>query len=107
MAEAGERARADQTDDEEPDGATFTLMEAGDGVLFDTPILRQPQVAVLSVGATVKRAVVLTGNELGDAIAVRSMLFLALTYDHRVVDGADAARFLAAIKQRVEGGSFD
>jgi 2-oxoglutarate dehydrogenase E2 component (dihydrolipoamide succinyltransferase) len=75
--------------------------------LFDTPIINQPQVAILGVGAIVKRAVVVTDEEGRDLIAVRHMVYLSLTYDHRLVDGADAARYLVAIKARLESGAFD
>jgi len=85
-------------------GGTFTLTNTGSrGALFDTPILNQPEVAILGLGAVVRRPVVRTGPDGDDRIAVRSMAYLALTYDHRLVDGADAARFLAAVKERLEG----
>ena len=77
------------------------------GALFDTPIINQPQVAILGIGAVVKRPVVVTDADGGESIAIRSMAYLALTYDHRVVDGADAGRFLTAVKERLEGGSFE
>ena len=73
--------------------------------LFDTPIINQPQSAILGTGALVKRPVVLSGPE-GDVIAVRDMMYLSLTYDHRVVDGAVAARFLSFVKARLEAGEF-
>ena len=72
--------------------------------LFDTPIINQPQVGILGTGAVVKRAVVVDDAELGEIVAPRSMMYLALSYDHRLVDGADAARFLTTIKDRFGGG---
>ncbi|MEJ7630366.1 MAG: 2-oxo acid dehydrogenase subunit E2, partial [Nocardioidaceae bacterium] len=77
------------------------------GALFDTPIINQPQVAILGTGTVVKRPVVIDDPNLGETIAVRQMVYLALTYDHRLVDGADAARFLTAIKQRLEEAKFE
>jgi len=75
--------------------------------LFDTPIINQPQVAILGTGAVVKRPVVIDDADLGETITVRHMVYLALTYDHRVVDGSDAARFLVDVKGRLEEGSFE
>jgi pyruvate dehydrogenase E2 component (dihydrolipoamide acetyltransferase) len=75
--------------------------------LFDTPIINQPQTGILGTGAIVKRPVVVQDALGTDAIAVRQMMYLALTYDHRLVDGADAARFLTAVKQRLEEGAFE
>ena len=77
------------------------------GALFDTPIINQPQVAILGTGSVVKRPVVIDDANLGETIAVRHMVYLALTYDHRIVDGADAARFLTEVKQRLESGVFE
>ncbi|MEJ7630802.1 MAG: 2-oxo acid dehydrogenase subunit E2, partial [Nocardioidaceae bacterium] len=71
------------------------------------PIINQPQVAILGTGSVVKRAVVIDDPNLGETIAVRRMVYLALTYDHRIVDGADAARFLTAVKTRLEGAEFE
>jgi pyruvate dehydrogenase E2 component (dihydrolipoamide acetyltransferase) len=89
-------------------GGTFTLTNTGSrGALFDTPIINQPQVAILGVGAVVKRPVVVPDAASGEAIAVRSMVYLALSYDHRLVDGADAARYLGFVKQRLEGAAFE
>ena len=75
--------------------------------MFDTPIINQPQVGILGTGAVVKRPVVVEDPALGEVITVRSMVYLALTYDHRLVDGADAARFLATVKDRLEEGEFE
>ena len=73
---------------------------------MDTPIINQPQVAILGTGALVKRPVVIRDANLGEVIAVRDMMYLSLSYDHRLVDGADAARFLSALKQRLDEGDF-
>ena len=93
---------------DELSGGTFTLTNTGSrGALFDTPIINQPQVAILGTGAVVKRPVVVQDDTGSDVIAIRSMVYLALSYDHRVVDGADAARFLSAIKVRLEDAAFE
>ena len=108
IADLAERTRTNKVSPDELSGGTFTLTNTGSrGALFDTPIINQPQVAILGTGAVVKRPVVVTDDTGSDSIAVRSMVYLALTYDHRLVDGADAARFLVAIKSRLEDGSFD
>ena len=92
------RTRNKQLKPDELSGGTFTLTNTGSrGALFDTPIVFLPQSAILGVGAVVKRAVV-TSIDGDDAIAVRSMAYLALSYDHRTIDGADAARFLMTVK---------
>ncbi|MDQ1656396.1 MAG: hypothetical protein QOD41_1479, partial [Cryptosporangiaceae bacterium] len=89
-------------------GGTFTLTNTGSrGALFDTPIINQPQSAILGTGAVVKRAVVVDDPDLGEIILPRSMVYLALSYDHRIVDGADAARFLMTVKERLEAGAFE
>ncbi|WP_405009470.1 2-oxoglutarate dehydrogenase, E2 component, dihydrolipoamide succinyltransferase [Kitasatospora sp. NBC_01539] len=88
-------------------GGTFTVTNTGSrGALFDTPILNQPQVGMLGIGATVRRPVALETPE-GTVVAVRDMVYLALSYDHRIVDGADAARFLGTVKARLEEGAFE
>ena len=74
---------------------------------FDTPIINQPQVGILGTGAIVKRAVVVSDENGDDSIAIRSMMYLSLTYDHRLVDGADAGRFLQTLKARLEEGAFE
>src|SRR3954470_5359136 len=107
IADLAERTRSNKVPPDELGGGTFTLTNAGSrGALFDTPIINQPQVAILGVGSVVKRPVVVQDPELGEVIAVRSMVYLALTYDHRIVDGADAARFLTTVRERVEAGQF-
>jgi 2-oxoglutarate dehydrogenase E2 component (dihydrolipoamide succinyltransferase) len=106
--DVAERTRTNKILPDELSGGTFTLTNTGSrGALFDTPIINQPQVAILGTGAVVKRPVVITDPVIGESIAVRQMMYLALTYDHRIVDGADAARFLTAIKDRLEGGNFE
>jgi pyruvate dehydrogenase E2 component (dihydrolipoamide acetyltransferase) len=108
IADLAERTRANKVAPDELGGGTFTLTNTGSrGALFDTPIINQPQVGILGTGAVVKRAVVVTSEELGETIAIRSMVYLALSYDHRIVDGADAARFLVTIKERLEAGAFE
>jgi 2-oxoglutarate dehydrogenase E2 component (dihydrolipoamide succinyltransferase) len=107
VTDLAERTRANKVTPDEITGGTFTLTNTGSrGALFDTPILNQPQVGMLGTGAVVKRPVVIDTPE-GEVIAVRSMVYLALTYDHRLVDGADAARFLSTIKRRLEEGRFE
>ncbi|MDG4772115.1 2-oxoglutarate dehydrogenase, E2 component, dihydrolipoamide succinyltransferase [Solwaraspora sp. WMMD792] len=108
IADVAERTRTNKIGPDELSGATFTLTNTGSrGALFDTPIVPLPQAAILGTGAVVKRAAVVDDPELGEIIAPRSMVFLALSYDHRLVDGADAARFLSAVKERLEAGAFE
>ncbi|UIJ33573.1 2-oxoglutarate dehydrogenase, E2 component, dihydrolipoamide succinyltransferase [Allobranchiibius sp. GilTou73] len=102
------RTRDNKVTPDELGGGTFTLTNTGSrGALFDTPIINQPQVAILGTGSVVKRAVVLSDADGGETIAIRSMVYLALSYDHRIVDGADAARFLGTVKERLEEGAFE
>ncbi len=108
IADIADRTRKNKITPDDLSGGTFTLTNTGSrGALFDTPIINQPQVAVLGTGSIVKRPVVIDDANLGETIAVRSMVYLALTYDHRLVDGADAARYLTEVKQRLEAGQFD
>ena len=108
IADLAARTRAGQVSPDDLAGGTFTLTNTGSrGALFDTPIINQPQVAILGTGSVVKRAVVVEDPALGEVITVRSMVYLALTYDHRLVDGADAARFLTTVKERLEEGAFE
>jgi pyruvate dehydrogenase E2 component (dihydrolipoamide acetyltransferase) len=108
IADLAQRTRDGQVSPDELAGGTFTLTNTGSrGALFDTPIINQPQVAILGTGTVVKRPVVVDDPKLGEVIAVRSVVYLALTYDHRLIDGADAARFLATVKNRLEEGAFE
>ena len=106
IADLAARTRNNKLKPDELAGGTFTLTNTGSrGALFDTPIVFLPQSAILGTGIVAKKPVVVSDNGL-DAIAIRSMMFLALSYDHRIVDGADAARFLVAVKDRLESGDF-
>lgn len=108
IADLAGRTRSGDVSPDDLGGGTFTLTNTGSrGALFDTPIINQPQVGMLGTGAVVKRPAVIDDPQLGEVIAVRSMVYLALTYDHRLVDGADAARFLTTIKNRLEEGNFE
>jgi pyruvate dehydrogenase E2 component (dihydrolipoamide acetyltransferase) len=101
------RARTNKIGPEELSGGTFSLTNLGsNGALFDTPIIQQPQVGILGVGVVVKRPVVVNDENGDETIAIRSMVYLPLTYDHRLVDGADAGRFLTTVKQRLQEGAF-
>ncbi|MFN2495731.1 MAG: 2-oxoglutarate dehydrogenase, E2 component, dihydrolipoamide succinyltransferase [Pseudonocardiaceae bacterium] len=107
IADLAERTRASKITPDEMSGGTFTLSNTGSrGALFDTPIILQPQVGILGTGSVVKRPAVLSGPD-GDSIAIRSIMYLALSYDHRLVDGADAARFLNTIKDRLTEAAFE
>ena len=107
IADLAARTRDNQVTPDELGGGTFTITNYGStGTLFDTPIINQPQVGILGTGALVKRPVVVTNAYGEDTIVVREMMYLSLTYDHRLVDGADASRFLAALKARLEEGNF-
>jgi pyruvate dehydrogenase E2 component (dihydrolipoamide acetyltransferase) len=108
IADLATRTRAGQVSPDDLAGGTFTLTNTGSrGALFDTPIINQPQVGILGTGTVVKRAIVVEDPALGEVITVRSMVYLALTYDHRLVDGADAARFLTTLKARLEEGAYE
>ena len=108
IADVASRTRANKIKPDELSGGTFTVTNLGsNGALFDTPIINQPQSGILGVGAVVKRPVVVTDADGQDTLAIRSMAYLALTYDHRLIDGADAGRFLTTIKQRLEEGQFE
>jgi len=108
IADVASRTRDNKISPDELGGGTFTITNTGSrGALFDTPIINQPQVAILGLGSVVKRPMVVKGADGGETIAIRSMVYLALSYDHRIVDGADAARFLTTLKERLEGGRFE
>ncbi|GAA3784784.1 2-oxoglutarate dehydrogenase, E2 component, dihydrolipoamide succinyltransferase [Micrococcus endophyticus] len=107
IADVAERTRTNKISPDELSGGTFSITNIGSvGALFDTPIINQPQVAILGTGAIVKRPMVVTDADGNDSIAIRHMMYLSLTYDHRLVDGADAGRFLTTLRQRLEGGEF-
>ncbi len=108
IADVAQRTRTNKIGPDELSGGTFTITNLGSvGALWDTPIINKPQVAILGPGTIVKRAVVIDDPNLGETIAVRHMVYLALTYDHQLVDGADAGRFLSEVKQRLEAGQFE
>ena len=108
IADVAERTRTNKITPDELSGGTFTITNLGSfGALFDTPIINTPQVAILGPGAVVKRPVVIDDPNLGETIAVRHMVYVSLTYDHRLVDGADAGRFLQEVKKRLESGQFE
>ncbi|MDE1046669.1 MAG: 2-oxoglutarate dehydrogenase, E2 component, dihydrolipoamide succinyltransferase [Candidatus Nanopelagicales bacterium] len=108
IADLAERTRTGKVSPDDLSGGTFTVTNTGSrGALFDTPIVNLPQVAILGTGAVVKRPVAVTDDNGQDVIAIRSMVYLALSYDHRLVDGADAARFLSTMKARLEEATFD
>ena len=107
IADLAQRTRDNHLKPDELAGGTFTLTNTGSrGALFDTPLVFLPQVAILGTGIVSKKPVVITADGT-DSIAIRSTVYLALSYDHRIVDGADAARFLVAVKNRLEGGAFE
>ena len=102
------RTRSGDVKPEELSGSTFTVTNTGSaGALFDTPIINQPEVAILGVGTIVKRPAVVRDADGNETIGLRSMVYLALSYDHRLVDGADAGRYLSELKGRLEGGDFE
>jgi pyruvate dehydrogenase E2 component (dihydrolipoamide acetyltransferase) len=107
IADLADRTRNNKLSPDDVAGGTFTVTNTGSrGALIDTPIVNAPQVAILGTGALVKRPVVMTDKVLGETIAIRDMMYLSLSYDHRLVDGADAARFLSTLKERLEEGDF-
>jgi len=108
IADMAERTRNNQLTPDELSGGTFTLTNTGSrGALFDTPVVFLPQSAILGTGIVTKRAAVVKDHDGNDAIAIRSMVYLALSYDHRIIDGADASRYLMAVKARLEDGQFE
>ena len=108
IADIAERARTGGLKPDELAGGTFTITNIGSqGALFDTPILVPPQAAMLGTGAIVKRPRVIVDASGNESIGVRSVCYLPLTYDHRLIDGADAGRFVTTIKRRLEDGAFE
>lgn len=107
IADVAVRTRENKLQPDELAGGTFTLTNTGSrGALFDTPVVFLPQLAILGTGVVTKRPVVIQADSQ-EVIAIRSMVYLALSYDHRIIDGADAARFLTAMKERLEEGAFE
>ncbi|MFT9534154.1 2-oxoglutarate dehydrogenase, E2 component, dihydrolipoamide succinyltransferase [Mycobacteroides abscessus subsp. abscessus] len=108
IADIAARARSGNLKPDELAGGTFTITNIGSqGALFDTPILVPPQAAMLGTGAIVKRPRVIRDDASNESIGIRSVCYLPLTYDHRLIDGADAGRFLTTIKHRLEEGAFE
>lgn len=108
IADLGSRGRDGSLSPDDLSGGTFTITNLGSfGALFDTPIINQPQVAILGTGTIVKRPMVIQDADGNDVVAIRHMCYLSLTYDHRIVDGADAGRFLQGLKARLEEGRFE
>ena len=108
IADLASRTRENKLKPDEMMGGTFTLTNTGSrGALFDTPVVFLPQVAILGTGVVAKRPVVITGSDGQESIAIRSMVYLALSYDHRLIDGADASRYLVDVKARLEEANFN
>jgi len=108
IADMAERTRNNQLKPDELSGGTFTLTNTGSrGALFDTPVVFLPQSAILGTGVVTKRAAIVKDADGQDSISIRSMVYLALSYDHRIIDGADASRYLMQVKQRLEAGEFE
>ncbi|WP_218219874.1 2-oxoglutarate dehydrogenase, E2 component, dihydrolipoamide succinyltransferase [Nesterenkonia sp. Act20] len=108
IVDVADRTRKSKIGPGELSGGTFTITNFGSvGALFDTPIINQPQVAILGTGAIVKRPMIVEDGDGNETIGIRHMMYLSLTYDHRLVDGADAGRFMQTLKARLEGGNFE
>ena len=108
IADLAERTRSNQLKPDELSGGTFTLTNTGSrGALFDTPVVFLPQSAILGTGIVAKRPAVVVDADGNESIAIRSLVYLALSYDHRIIDGADASRYLMAVKARLEEGNFE
>jgi 2-oxoglutarate dehydrogenase E2 component (dihydrolipoamide succinyltransferase) len=107
IADLASRTRENKLKPDEMMGGTFTLTNTGSrGALFDTPVVFLPQVAILGTGIVQRRPTAITTADGQESIAIRSMVYLALSYDHRLIDGADASRFLVDVKARLEAGNF-
>jgi len=107
IADVADRARTNKLGPDELSGSTFSITNIGSvGALFDTPIINQPNVGILGTGIIQKRPVVVQDADGEDVIAIRHMMYLSLTYDHRLVDGANAGKFLQSLKARLEGADF-
>ena len=108
IADMAERTRSNKLTPDELSGGTLTVTNTGSrGALFDTPVVFLPQSAILGTGIVTKRAAVVKDADGNDAIGIRSMVYLALSYDHRIIDGADASRYLMQVKTRLEAGNFE
>jgi pyruvate dehydrogenase E2 component (dihydrolipoamide acetyltransferase) len=108
IADMADRTRNNQLKPDELSGGTFTVTNTGSrGALFDTPVVFLPQSAILGTGIVTKRPAVVKDASGNEAIAIRSMVYLALSYDHRIIDGADASRYLSDVKMRLEAGAFE
>jgi 2-oxoglutarate dehydrogenase E2 component (dihydrolipoamide succinyltransferase) len=108
IADVAGRTRDGKVSPDELTGSTITVTNTGSrGVLWDTPIINQPNAAILATPAIVKRPMVVDDPQLGEVVAVRHVMYAVLTYDHRIIDGADAARFLVKIKEVLEEADFD
>ncbi|HEY7853558.1 MAG TPA: 2-oxoglutarate dehydrogenase, E2 component, dihydrolipoamide succinyltransferase [Aquiluna sp.] len=108
IADLADRTRTNQLKPDELSGGTFTLTNTGSrGALFDTPVVFLPQSAILGTGIVAKRPAVVKDVDGNETIAIRSLVYLALSYDHRIIDGADASRYLMAVKARLEEGNFE
>jgi 2-oxoglutarate dehydrogenase E2 component (dihydrolipoamide succinyltransferase) len=107
ISDLASRTRENKLKPDEMMGGTFTLTNTGSrGALFDTPVVFLPQVAILGTGIVQRRPIAITGADGQESIAIRSMVYLALSYDHRLIDGADASRYLVDVKARLEAGNF-
>ena len=107
IADLASRTRSGKVSPDELSGGTFTVTNTGSsGALFDTPIINAPESAILGVGTIVKRPAVVKDEYGNESIGIRNYIYLALSYDHRLIDGADAGRYLSAVKARLEEGDF-